>query len=252
MENVINSTTEYDIFKFLDGNRNIDTKHVNSLIESIKTKNLLSVRPILVDENFNILDGQHRLEAAKMLGIPIFYFQISSSDKSEIIKLNQNNKNWKLQDFLKFHSINNKNNNYINILKILTQYGWDLQEFFIYSNYNIRKIKQRKIFEDGFYTYDLDETKIEILFSSWSTFKKFLNEKKLEHASAVDSLTFKEAFSFFCQCNQVNLDQFWEKLRSFPNLFFRCRNKDEYIDLFLRIYNQGVMYKLEKGMMTYD
>lgn len=252
MEEIIKNTKNYDIFKFLEGNRNIDTKHVNSLIESIKNKNLLSVRPILVDEKFNILDGQHRLEAAKMLDLPIFYFQISSDDKSEIIKLNQNNKNWKLKDFLKFHSINNNNKNYINILVTLNKFGWCLEEFFIFSDFNIRKIKCRKIFENGEYIFETNEDNLQTLFSSWNSFKQFVTEKKLEHASAIDSLIFKDSFCLFCKCTQVKIDQFWEKLRANPNLFFRCRNKDEYLDLFLKIYNHGIIYKLEKGMMSYN
>ncbi len=250
MEIAILETKEYEKFKYIEGNRNIESKHVNELIKSISEKNLLSIRPIIVDKDFNILDGQHRLEAAKSLNLPIFYIQIQSDLHSEMVRLNQNNKNWKIKDFLHFHSIKNKNQNYIRILQVMDKFSWNIQEVFIYTGYEVRKGVNRKRFEDGNYIFESEDEELIKYYSQWKTLEDFVKEKGLEHAECVYSQVFKEAFLFFSKAKAIKLDQFWEKLRAHPNLFYRCRNKDEYLDLFLRIYNQGMVYKVEKGMLV--
>ena len=67
MENVIRvmKTNDYSMFTKIDGNRQIDKKNVNNLIESMKEK--LLVCPIIVNEDNQIIDGQNRLEALKDL-----------------------------------------------------------------------------------------------------------------------------------------------------------------------------------------
>ena len=59
-------TTDYDIFKGIVGNRKVEKKHVEMLTGAIDRNNLLNVRPIIVNEEMMVIDGQHRLEAAKL------------------------------------------------------------------------------------------------------------------------------------------------------------------------------------------
>lgn len=69
----IRSTTNYDKFKIHPYGRKISKKHVNRLVDSISRENHLDSSPILVNLNFEIICGQHRLMAAKKLGVPIYY-----------------------------------------------------------------------------------------------------------------------------------------------------------------------------------
>ena len=62
-ENHVLSTTDYAKFKTLQGNRDVNKLHVSRLKESFKTAYLLS--PIVVNQYYEIIDGQHRYEAAK-------------------------------------------------------------------------------------------------------------------------------------------------------------------------------------------
>ena len=61
----IHITKNYNDFKFVKGNRAINYTHVNNLVDSIKEKDLQM--PIIVDEKMNIIDGQHRFEAYRLL-----------------------------------------------------------------------------------------------------------------------------------------------------------------------------------------
>ena len=57
--NKIRETNDYEIFKILKGNRDINQNHVNKLVQSITEKDLRI--PIVVDNNMYVMDGQHRL-----------------------------------------------------------------------------------------------------------------------------------------------------------------------------------------------
>lgn len=249
MQESLQKTKNYSLFKIINGNRTLDSKHVNNLIESIKKSNLLALRPILVDKDFYVVDGQHRLEAAKVLDLDIYYFQIKNENHSEMVILNQNNKNWKLEDFLIFHAIKHNNPNYLKIIQVNNKYGWSLSEFFLYSSVNMRKNSIRKAFEAGDFIFETSDEYLDDVFSKWKTLSDFINEKKLDGSECVNNIIFRSAFLIFHSSKSIKIEQFWEKFRSHPTLFFRCRNRDEFLDMFLKIYNYGVNYKIEKGMI---
>src|SRR5690606_14115703 len=82
----------------------VDMKHVRRLAGEIGKKNLLHLNPIIVDAGMNIIDGQHRLAAARLLGVPVYWEQDDAISKEDIAMLNSNKKNWALLDYIKFHT----------------------------------------------------------------------------------------------------------------------------------------------------
>lgn len=94
----VHATKDYDLFKILKGNRKVNQLHVKRLASSFKSHYLFS--PILVNEKWQIIDGQHRYLAAKELGLPIYYIVISGYGLNEAHILNVNTSNWKKEDFL--------------------------------------------------------------------------------------------------------------------------------------------------------
>lgn len=98
-DGTVKKTTNYDKFKYLLGNRDINQSHVRNLVKSISKNNLLEYNPILVDYSGFVIDGQHRLEAAKKLGVPVFYNQ-TDADIDTVILINNNSKNWSIEDFV--------------------------------------------------------------------------------------------------------------------------------------------------------
>jgi hypothetical protein len=87
------------------GNREIDSRHLDRLVSSIKHRNLLQICPIRVNSRYEIIDGQHRVEAARKLGLeklPCMVIEHASLDDALVI--NQNNKNWSLMDWANSHA----------------------------------------------------------------------------------------------------------------------------------------------------
>ncbi len=100
-------TSDYDMFKFREDNRvAIIQSHVQRLADSIKARNLLELRPISVNADMEVMDGQHRLLAAKLLGVPIYYRQDHELQPSDIILMNVA-QTWKQSDYLNYYCRNN-------------------------------------------------------------------------------------------------------------------------------------------------
>lgn len=95
-------TTEYAMFHHLLENREVDQKHVRKLVREISKKNLLHLKPIDVTTTGGVVDGQHRLEAARELGLPVFYRVTEELGEAEIASLNVAQKNWTGPDYLHY------------------------------------------------------------------------------------------------------------------------------------------------------
>lgn len=106
----IDVTDEYDVFKRLAGNRELNEKHVQRLMDAMR-KNDLFV-PILVNQEFEVVDGQHRLEARKRLGLPVPYYWTEGLGLTEVQNLNSTQKGWRNNDYVKAY-IELGNQNYV-------------------------------------------------------------------------------------------------------------------------------------------
>ena len=92
-------TTNYDQFLFLEKNRVVCG---TTVLNSIKKKNLLIDNPMLVTQKKIVLDGQHRLIAAQLLQVPIYYKFSQATSVDDICHL-QNQKPWSIKDFSWFY-----------------------------------------------------------------------------------------------------------------------------------------------------
>lgn len=92
-------TDDLSIFKNIDGNRPPNPQHIKRLSKSIE-KNGILCNPILVNEKMEVIDGQHRLAAARKVGSGIYYIILQGYKLSEVHTLNLNQKNWSKRDFM--------------------------------------------------------------------------------------------------------------------------------------------------------
>lgn len=96
------SSFDYQQFHFIEENR--DAKVRKDLLKSIKEKGL--IQPIIVNEEYEIIDGQHRFLACKKLGEPIiFTIKYWNNDRGSesidtLINVNTTSQNWRFQDYV--------------------------------------------------------------------------------------------------------------------------------------------------------
>lgn len=88
---------DYSKFKRLDCNRNVLAKRRDKIMASISEKYILC--PIIVNEKYEVIDGQGRFEACKCLGRPIHFFIVPGLTSKDCIRLNKYNESWKAKDF---------------------------------------------------------------------------------------------------------------------------------------------------------
>ncbi len=105
---MIHQTSDYSQFKSIVSNREVDERHVKRLMKAIEVKNLLHINPILCNKEFEVVDGQHRLEAATRLGLPIYYIIDAAVNKADIAAINSNAKNWDIVDYVNYWTIEKK------------------------------------------------------------------------------------------------------------------------------------------------
>ena len=92
-------TKNWSAMTFLKDNRDIDDGDVKRLAESIKNEGQL--QPIVLNEKWEIIEGQHRVHACQLLDIPILYVISVGATIKQTIVMNNNQKSWRNKDYLK-------------------------------------------------------------------------------------------------------------------------------------------------------
>jgi len=94
----IRTTKNYSQFKHLSGNRPINTSHKARLKESMRENYRFTV--VTVNENHEVIDGQHRIKCAEELGLPVHYVVCDGYGLNDVQQLNANLKRWSTDDYL--------------------------------------------------------------------------------------------------------------------------------------------------------
>lgn len=115
---VVYETTNFDQFKCLDGNRNVDIPA--NLFNSMRDAGYKGA-PIVVNEFMEVIDGQNRISICKQLDIPVQYTIVSGLRIDDCVRLNATAHNWKLIDYIRSYAKRGFVN-YIELLKLLEEY----------------------------------------------------------------------------------------------------------------------------------
>lgn len=228
-------TKDYDKFKFLQRNRNTTKLHIRKLVDSISENNLLEIHPIIVNESFEILDGQHRLEACKILNEYIYY-KIFHGTREEglkaIFSLNGSQKTWHAHDYLKFCADDPKIKD---LLEFKKDYPFGIKvlsrEFFkpVDYCYQLRSLIKNLQFSDNLYE--------NLNFLIWydGILKSIPSEKN--NIEKLRSTTCVKAFKFFYNSPLIDRNKFYEKLLQFWRSLPAGVNLQLFLESLKNIYN---------------
>lgn len=154
MKNKINSTTDYDDFKIMHDNRDTSRGHIEALKNAFEeVGNLTSVQPILVNDKMQIIDGQHRFQAAKELGVPVYYTVVPGLGIEEARSMNILHRNWTVEDYAKSYS-EEGNPNYIMYNRLKEDYPFSHSTIIAYTDDGERGKSIFKSFREGKYEID--------------------------------------------------------------------------------------------------
>lgn len=155
------TTTNYEMFGYIKGNRSVNSTNLNNIISSFKQRQVLeSAIIVIIDENAKdgkylfIIDGQHRFQACKELNLPVPYIimELKGDDALKIIELlNTASKEWDVTCFMGSKAQLN-NPNYVLYKSLYDVYPFEHEIFF----YVLNKFPNRKrINHQNFKTGDL-------------------------------------------------------------------------------------------------
>ena len=93
----LGETKEYNKFNFREANRDLNTPNVNKIVKSIEEIGLQC--PIIVNEEYEIIDGQHRFVALRQLGRVVPYVISKRWQGDDTIAQLQESRKWTALDF---------------------------------------------------------------------------------------------------------------------------------------------------------
>lgn len=120
----IQVTKDYSLFKLNEKNREVLSNRVSNITESIEELDLTDCLPILINEKWEIIDGQTRYESCKLRGKPIYYVMKNLNGQTDraMILLNSKQAKWTLDEYIS-HYAKAGIQDYIDILDCKAQYG---------------------------------------------------------------------------------------------------------------------------------
>lgn len=198
-------TKDYGRFQELPGNRTVDYNHVKRLKREMEAnRELLASNPILVNEHLGVIDGQHRLAAAKELDLPLYYLVSKGASIDHTRHLNSTQKRWTLLDFAQSYA-DSKHPAYVEFLKMHERYPDIAPSILqVYLQGSQRKDSTDSFRRGEFQIDDLETAKVNV--ERLSQVMKRTHNAKMTKATAVSLLALMSTPDNF------NFDVFLQKL----------------------------------------
>lgn len=153
-------TRDYSVFKYLSGNRDINLHNVNNIVKNVLENGLLP-KIVIVNENMEVIDGQHRIEAFKQLNLPVEFQIRKGLGLKDCIAYNVSSKKWETVDYINSYAERGIDD-YITLKKCIDEYpnfssstlaaillgrdaqgGWCKSDSSIWKIQNCRKYKSK-------------------------------------------------------------------------------------------------------------
>ncbi len=245
----VNVTSDLNMFKFLKGNRPPNPQHIKKLASSIRKFGMLC-NPILVNEKYEIIDGQHRFLAAKEINSPIYYIIVKGYALEQVHALNVNQKNWTGKEYMEGYSSMG-----IKDYKVLKKFS---QEFTWLNLSDCIALLSNITTAGNFRKGKLNKS------GSLSNVREVFNEgtwkvRNIEKAKA-DALRIKLIEPYFkdgynssgfvgtmlsmFQNPDYDHNEFIKKIRIQPTALVKCNNRKQYKALIEDIYNFKRRHKI--------
>lgn len=229
-------TKDYRKFKFLSSNRQTSEQLVLDLMSSIKQKNLLEYRPILVDQNMGVIDGQHRLKAAERLGVEIYYQVKVNAGVADMLTLNAVQCKWSWSDFMHAYCAEG-NTNYLRLKSFMEKYNLNLACAVCVFEMRSKIAEDGDKFKRGKFIYPENDTEFHVKAECFNEVCSFIKNKTVENFNFQKNKSFCFAFCSFMNIKELNYLAFMKKLALRLDRIRKCALDSEYLKMLFSIYN---------------
>jgi hypothetical protein len=223
----VHTTTDYGRFTSIDGNRNLNLLHLQRLKKSIQENYLFTI--IIVNERFEIIDGQHRFEAVKEFGLPLHYIICEGYGLEQVHILNATSKTWNADDYLDGY-IKLGKADYVTYKKFKDKYNFSHNCCMAILGNTASTPSGSRIqnFYDGKFQISNYKKSIEFAECICLLEPLYAGYNRNNFILAMLQLMKKPQFEF---------TEFIAKLRLQPSAMFDCQDVSQYVSLIEEIYN---------------
>lgn len=154
----IRRTEDHSIFQHLVGNRTVARSRVEKIKQSIQKVGYI-INPIIVNEKYQIIDGQGREQALAELGMPVDYIVVEGTGINECRSMNIYQSNWRLEDYI-YSYAEQGDSSYIRLLHLLKKYkkeGFDIRAIGSVLMKGMGEVHSKIIMEGGIVFTEEDE-----------------------------------------------------------------------------------------------
>lgn len=156
-------TDNYDIFRFLKGNRDLNQLKIKRIIESVeKGLDLFRYCPIMVNKDGYVIDGQHRFFVCKKLSLPVYYVTVPNFTLRQVAEMNQNASKWTDKDFLNCY-IDIGNKHYVFLKEFAEKYQVSLGIAISILYEGRVNVKCLDDFRDGLFKVEYEKTATKLM-----------------------------------------------------------------------------------------
>jgi len=230
----MDKTNEHEIFTFRNDNREINESHVLELVKKITENDYLRFVPIIVNSEFQVIDGQHRLEAAKRLKKDIYYIVDDDFKPENMIMLNSTQLNWRNKDYLDFW-IKQGKTDYLILKEFVEKEGLSVSALMtwlgMYSKKNLLE------FREGGFTFRENYLEIMENISFSRKLIEIFKKRGAKPAWIFNTLRFIEALKKILTCESIDRDELIKRSENSMSAIHGSSSSLEYVHQILDIYN---------------
>jgi hypothetical protein len=223
ISSTVHFTRDYFKFRELEGNRTLNHLHLKRLKASMEVNYLFS--PIIVNEDYEVIDGQHRLHCAQELGLPVYYIICEGYGLREVQVLNASSKNWNADDYMHgYCDLGYKD--YETYKEFRQKYGFGHRE---------TQALLEGAAVKGMQDFYLGKFKVKDKKKAIEMAEKLIQIEPFFEGFKTRSFVFAMLHMF--KQKDFDFDDFMQKLKLQPTAIKKCATIDQYKDVIEEIYN---------------
>lgn len=222
-------TTDLEMFKPMEHNRVKSKARIKEIAQSMEEEGLLKV-PIIVNRKKQIIDGQHRFEAAKIAGKGLYYITANKYGENEMMSINKTMKNWSKNDYLS-HYVSKGNKNYIKVAEFRKEFPmFSLTDSCIFLKGGLASGINKQTFSTGkFKAGSMEKARV------WANF--ILSLEPYAPKIFYRTVFVRTMLSILAKYDEFVMSEFIKKAEIVPHYFKICGDKAGYSRMIEDIYN---------------
>ena len=220
-------STNYDKFKFVEANRNLNEHHVKEIMKEIENKDLRDESPVKVNRDWEIMEGQHTFAGCERLGLPVKYI-FTKMTVDDIGRYNGSQKPWTSTNILQHYCVRGFEN-YLILQEFYKKYKYPISTLLVLlSGENTKRLFRD--FKFGRFIVRQSVGQVQNILDKIAEFKEF-NDKVFRHKTFV--LTYIDCLTH----PDFDHERLVHKVSIIPDKFVKCNTQVDYLLMIEDVYN---------------